>query len=207
MNKQQYKELIDNLLREHSKESIQQLVLINEDEDFISNYASDDTELGYIYISVCIYREEQNNNIKNGILSVDRTMKELINVICRCKFLLWRIELMKDFDALDLFIKYADSEKLSIVFIMEIVRIGSMNPINTLIKLGDAFIRHLKEPYAFKLLMYANSIEAGNEQVVCMLADMCIKYGNKESAKKLLESINQQGIHTEIMKEKVYADE
>ena len=70
MGKQQYKQYVTDLLNEHNRQSIDELVALYEDRDFIRDYASEDTELGYIYIVTCIYREEHNEHIKNNIMSV-----------------------------------------------------------------------------------------------------------------------------------------
>jgi hypothetical protein len=50
MDKQQYKQYVTDLLNEHNRQSIDELVALYEDGDFIRDYASEDTELGYIYI-------------------------------------------------------------------------------------------------------------------------------------------------------------
>lgn len=55
MDKRQYKKYISDLLNEHNRQSIDELVALYEDRDFIRDYASQDTELGYIYIYSYMY--------------------------------------------------------------------------------------------------------------------------------------------------------
>ena len=179
MDKKQYKKYVSDLLNEHSRQSIEKLVALYENRDFIRDYASEDTELGYIYIVACIYREEQNEHIKNNIMSVKRTKERLIQLITHCKFLLWRIELMLDDEAVVELMKYLDDEKLSVIFLVEMIRIGSIDKISMFIKLSEAYKKRMLETYAFRLLRYAHNQEPENEQIVCMLADMCIQYGNR----------------------------
>lgn len=207
MDKQQYKQYVTDLLNEHNRQSIDELVALYEDRDFIRDYASEDTELGYIYIVTCIYREEHNEHIKNNIMSVRRTKERLIQIITYCKFLLWRIELMFDDEAVEELMRYLDYEKLSVIFLVEMIRIGSIDKISMYIKLSEVYKKQMLDTYAFQLLRYANNQEPGNEQIVCMLADMCIQYGNIESAKKLLETIENPGRITEVLLRKVYSDE
>ena len=207
VDKQQYKKIVSDLLDEHNAESIEQLATLYEDRDFIRNYASEDAELGYIYIVICIYREEKKECEKNNILSVRRTKDELIELISQFKFLLWRIELLHEDDAVDMLMHYFDYENLSVIFLVEMIRIGSIDRASMFIKLGEAYRSQKSEIYAFELLRYANGQEPGNEKIVCMLADMCIQYGNIESAKKLLETVARPGKMTESLRRKVYANE
>lgn len=49
-------------------------------------------------------------------MSVRRTKERLIQIITYCKFLLWRIELMFDDEAVEELMRYLDYEKLSVIF-------------------------------------------------------------------------------------------
>ena len=140
-------------------------------------------------------------------MSVRRTKERLIQIITYCKFLLWRIELMFDDEAFVELMKYLDYEKLSVIFLVEMIRIGSIDKISMYIKLSMLYKKQMLDTNAFQLLRYANYQEPGNEQIVCMLADMCIQYGNIESAKKLLETVARPGKMTESLRRKVYANE
>jgi hypothetical protein len=140
-------------------------------------------------------------------MSVRRTKERLIQIITYCKFLLWRIELMFDDEAVEELMRYLDYEKLSVIFLVEMIRIGSIDKISMYIKLSEVYKKQMLDTYTFQLLRYANNQEPGNEQIVCMLADMCIQYRNIESAKKLLETIEKPGRITEVLLRKVYSDE
>ena len=140
-------------------------------------------------------------------MSLRRTEERLIQIITYCKFLLWRIELIFDDEAVVELMKYLDYEKLSVIFLVEMIRIGLIDKISMYIKLSMLYKKRMLDTNAFQLLRYANNQEPGNEQIVCMLADMCIQYGNIESAKKLLETIEKPGRITEVLLRKVYSDE
>ncbi len=77
-------------------------------------------------------------------MSVRRTKERLIQIITYCKFLLWHIELMFDDEAVEELMKYLDYEKLSVIFLVEMIRIGSIDKISMYIKLSMLYKKRMK---------------------------------------------------------------
>ena len=92
MAKKDYVRYINSLLNENTEQSKQELSDLFADEEFRKNDMLEDTRMGYMYIAICIYREEKAAHIEENILMNVDSLGEICDLICDIKFLLWRIE-------------------------------------------------------------------------------------------------------------------
>ena len=91
MAKKDYVRYINSLLNENTEQSKQELADLFADEEFRKNDMLEDTRMGYMYIAICIYREEKAAHIEENILMNVDSLGEICDLICDIKFLLWRI--------------------------------------------------------------------------------------------------------------------
>ena len=100
MAKKDYVRYINSLLNENTEQSKQELSDLFADEEFRKNDMLEDTRMGYMYIAICIYREEKAAHIEENILMNVDSLGEICDLICDIKFLLWRIEFQIESKAL-----------------------------------------------------------------------------------------------------------
>lgn len=121
MKENSYKNVINNLLIENTEESVSKLVGIYKDIDFRKEYMLYDEDLLYCYIAVCVYRIEKAHNIFNHILSMGHDLKCITGLICRLKFLIWRIEFGDGACGVNEMLECIRRNKLSGVAVEEII--------------------------------------------------------------------------------------
>lgn len=136
MKENSYKNVINNLLIENTEESVSKLVGIYEDIDFRKEYMLYDEDLLYCYIAVCIYRIEKAHNIFNHILSMGHDLKCITGLICRLKFLIWRIEFGDGACGVNEMLECIRHNKLSGVAVEEIINQVSFDKKNVYKKIA-----------------------------------------------------------------------
>ena len=158
MAKKDYVRYINSLLNENTEQSKQELSDLFADEEFRKNDMLEDTRMGYMYIAICIYREEKAAHIEENILMNVDSLGEICDLICDIKFLLWRIEFQTESKALMQAVNRIEEEKLSVIAVEYIIRTGCFDKKNVLLKLCECYIRLNKEDKAFQMLKYGKDI-------------------------------------------------
>lgn len=95
-DKNYYKEYINEQLNLSTSNSLYNIEHLFENKEFLKNIMIGDMELAYCSIAMSIYQEEKEKNIEKTILSFNRNMKELENIITGLKFLIWRFQFDRD---------------------------------------------------------------------------------------------------------------
>jgi hypothetical protein len=95
-NKNYYKEYINEQLKISTPKALDNIEQLFENKEFLKNIMIGDMELAYCSIAMSIYQEEKKKNIEKSILSFNRNMKELENMITGLKFLIWRFQFDRD---------------------------------------------------------------------------------------------------------------
>lgn len=95
-NKNYYKEYINEQLKIGTHKALDNIEQLFENKEFLKNIMIGDMELAYCSIAMSIYQEEKKKNIEKSILSFNRNMKELENMITGLKFLIWRFQFDRD---------------------------------------------------------------------------------------------------------------
>lgn len=158
MAKKDYVRYINSLLNENTEQSKQELSDLFADEEFRKNDMLEDTRMGYMYIAICIYREEKAAHIEENILMNVDSLGEICDLICDIKFLLWRIEFQTESKALMQAVNRIEEEKLSVIAVEYIIRTVCFDKKNVLLKLCECYIRLNKEDKAFQMLKYGKDI-------------------------------------------------
>ena len=158
MAKKDYVRYINSLLNENTEQSKQELLDLFADEEFRKNDMLEDTRMGYMYIAICIYREEKAAHIEENILMNVDSLGEICDLICDIKFLLWRIEFQTESKALMQAVNRIEEEKLSVIAVEYIIRTAFFDKKNVLLKLCECYIRLNKEDKAFQMLKYGKDI-------------------------------------------------
>lgn len=158
MAKKDYVRYINSLLNENTEQSKQELSDLFADEEFRKNDMLEDTRMGYMYIAICIYREEKAAHIEENILMNVDSLGEICDLICDIKFLLWRIEFQTESKALMQAVNRIEEEKLSVIAVEYIIITACFDKKNVLLKLCECYIRLNKEDKAFQMLKYGKDI-------------------------------------------------
>lgn len=158
MAKKDYVRYINSLLNENTEQSKQELSDLFADEEFRKNDMLEDTRMGYMYIAICIYREEKAAHIEENILMNVDSLGEICDLICDIKFLLWRIEFQTESKALMQAVNRIEEEKLLVIAVEYIIRTACFDKKNVLLKLCECYIRLNKEDKAFQMLKYGKDI-------------------------------------------------
>ena len=158
MAKKDYVRYINSLLNENTEQSKQELSDLFADEEFRKNDMLEDTRMGYMYIAICIYREEKAAHIEENILMNVDSLGEICDLICDIKFLLWRVEFQTESKALMQAVNRIEEEKLSVIAGEYIIRTACFDKKNVLLKLCECYIRLNKEDKAFQMLKYGKDI-------------------------------------------------
>lgn len=95
-NKNYYKEYINEQLKIGTHKALDNIEQLFENKEFLKKIMIGDMELAYCSIAMSIYQEEKKKNIEKSILSFNRNMKELENMITGLKFLIWRFQFDRD---------------------------------------------------------------------------------------------------------------
>mgnify|MGYP000035435590 FL=1 len=127
MKENSYKYIINNLLIENTEKSLFKLVEIYKDIKFRKEYMLYDSELLYCYIALCVYRIEKTHDITNHILSMGYDLKSIADLICRLKFLIWRIEFDDGACNVNELLEYIKYNRLSDVAVEEIINQSSFH--------------------------------------------------------------------------------
>lgn len=81
MAKKDYVRYINSLLNENTEQSKQELSDLFADEEFRKNDMLEDTRMGYMYIAICIYREEKAAHIEENILMNVDSLGEICDLM------------------------------------------------------------------------------------------------------------------------------
>lgn len=202
--KEQEKEYIDFIekkLREGTAKARNELLKLFRDNKFMSIYQQRN-DIAYMVVIMKIYEVELCNNEEKTILDMGNTIDELHRKITELKFIIWRIEFEKDKSAFEKMLEYIRINQATPYMIRQIISTSVFEKGQVLIMLTDVFLAHNMFRYAFSMLDYLNELSPGNEEVLCMLAELCGYVGNYEKVKEYLEQISEPGELSERIKEK-----
>lgn len=91
-NRQQYKKYIDKQLKVATSDSYKAIEKLFMNKKFLENVMVGDIEFANMSIIMSIYQDETKKGIQNTILSFNRNMEDLTNIIIDLKFLIWRFQ-------------------------------------------------------------------------------------------------------------------
>lgn len=196
-----YMDFIEERLVSGTKEARESLLRLFCDKDFVENYKFRN-ELAYMLVIMQVYESEIKNDEVYTILDMGRSSQEITNKYIDLKFILWRIEFEKDRTGKRLLLDYIHANHATPYMIRQVVNTSTFDKSGMLIKLVDIFLEQNMLRYAFCMLEYLNELSPGNEEILCMLAELCGCTGNSERAGEYLERIENPGIMAERVRKK-----
>lgn len=153
-------------------------------------------EYAYMFLIIQIYKSEYSAGYKQTILDIADNIHDYILLIEQCKFILWRIELAEDESAKDFLLHFIETYKISPYFITKTIESSSFTS-NLLTELTVLFTNRSMFTYAFHILSFMETLDPGNEDILCTLASFSANIGRKDNAAAYLSKIKNPGEATE----------
>ena len=88
-------------------------------------------------------------------------------------------------------------KRVSICLLKYIVHVAGMDKVGLLGRLAELFLDHDRIAMGFAMLKYADELQPGTEEILCTMAELCLRIGKKEEA---LHCLNQVKWPTQITK-------
>lgn len=196
-----YIDFIEEKLLSGTKEARESLLQLFCDQNFIETYKSRN-DLAYMIVIMQVYENEIKNGEIHTILDMGKSSQEIRSKYIDLKFILWRIEFEKDSMGKQLLLDYIQKNHATPDMIQQVINTSVFDKGETLIKLIDIFLEQNMLRYAFCMMEYLNELSPGNEEVLCMLAELCGCTGNIKRAGEYLDKIENPGIMTERVRKK-----
>ena len=195
-----YCELIHRLITSSSPESRTELMQLFQDPDFNDTYQGR-SSFAYMFILMRIYELELAAKEKITVLDLSKDRASLEQIVQKLKFLLWRIEFAHDDTAPDMLLDYVTGTTLSPCMVGYLVSINSYDKKFMYTTLANLFLKANMIRYSFYMLNSYNTLYPGEEQILCLLAELSFCTGNRSRAMEYLHQIVTPGTMTkEVMK-------
>ena len=192
---------VEQMLSSGSEKSRAEVLERFRDKEFIETFKSQ-TQIAYMIVMMQIYEKELQNELNHTILDMGNNFKQILSIIQQIKFFLWRIEFTEDSECKEQFIKLVTNKRVSSEMIQFLVSTSACNKVAVLLELTNLFLEKNMLKYAFRMLEYLNELESGNEEILCMLAELCAFVGKRERMEGYLKQITNPGEMTERVRKK-----
>ena len=192
---------IEQRLESGTKEDKDKLLEIFQDKAFIEAYKSRN-ELAYMIVIMQIYKREIQSEEVRTILDMGKRIEEIKSKLLQLKFILWRLEFAKDIQGRELLIEFIRINQATPSMIEHTVLTSVNDKAGTLAELADIFLEQKMIRYAFGMLGYMNELQPENEEILCMLAELCGGVGNRQKAGEYLDRIKNPGKLAEGIRKK-----
>lgn len=180
-----YQNYINDLLREGNRGQLSELL---SSEEFVRKF-SGVTEMAYMILINQIYRQEVLEHVEKTVLDGHLSMEEAIAYVQEIRFQLWRLEFyMEEKDGLQL-LDFIRQNRVSNYLLKYIVNIAALNKVRLLKCLAEIFLKHGMSGRAFAMLKYADELFPGTEDILCIMADLCLQAGKIEEAAQCMKQI------------------
>lgn len=196
-----YIEQIEERLQEGTEVSRKKLLALFNDKEFIETYKTEN-DFAYMIVIMQIYENEKGAGEEKTILDLGKGRKEIIEELQKMKFILWRIEFAKDVGAKDVIVEFIKQKQATPEMLRYVIHTSVYDKQRIVLELADLFIEQNMFRYAFRMLEYAEELSPGNEEVLCILAQLCICVGSTKRAGEYLDQIKNPGKLTEGIRKK-----
>lgn len=180
-----YQKYINHLLSTENREQLSELL---SSEEFVRKF-SGVTEMAYMILINQIYQQELLEQVEKTVLDGHVSMEEVIAYVQEIRFRLWRLEIYMDKnDGLQL-LDFIQKNQVSSYLLKFIVNIAGLNKVRLLKCLAEIFLEHGMFGRAFAMLKYADELFPGTEEILCIMADLCLQAGKIEEAVQCMKRI------------------
>lgn len=192
---------INQMLESGTKEDKEKLLALFGNKGFIETYKSRN-ELAYMIIIMQIYKREIQSEEVRTILDMGKGIEEIRSKLLQLKFILWRLEFAKDIQGRELLIEFIQSNQTTPSMIEHTVLTSVNDKAGMLVELADIFLEQKMIRYTFAMLRYMDELQPENEEILCMLAELCGGVGNRQKAGEYLDRIKNPGKLAEGIRKK-----
>ena len=196
-----YMAQIEKKLRERTQTSREELLELFRKKEFIDAYKTEN-DMAYMIVIMQIYENEKRAGTESCILDMGTESREIKSKLQELKFILWRMEFAKDVQGKEMLVNFIHENQPTAEMIQYIVLTSSNDKPQMLIKLADIFIEQSMLSYAFRMLEYAEELVPGDEEILCILTQLCICVGNQKRAGEYLNKVKNPGELTEGIRRK-----
>lgn len=204
--KQQEQEVLEKIeqnLALGTQEARAELLTMFRNQEFTEIYKTRNA-LAYMIVIMQVYEKEIQAGEKETILDMGRSCQELKEKYVELKFILWRIDFVKDESGKEMLLDFIRKNHATPYMIRRVIdtSVFQTHQEQMLIKLSDIFIEQNMLRYAFHMLEYLDELSPGNEEILCMLAELMGSAGKQAQAAEYLDRVKKPGGLTERMREK-----
>ncbi len=158
-------------------------------------------EYAYMYEVSKVYINEYNSQYQHTIFDIADSIEGFMNFIEQTKYILWRVEFVQDTESKKNLLDFINTYKLSPYFIIEIMRTATFNA-DLFTVLIDIFSENNMLSFVFHLLDTMNQLSPGDENILCLLADLTGSIGLLDKSKSYLDQIKNPGEISERIRAK-----
>ena len=180
-----YKAYINELLERDDRETLSTVLSSNK----IVLELSCITDMAYMVLANQIYQQEVAEHAERTVLDGYTNMDEVVAFIRELRFRVWRMEFHVGENEDLCLVEYIRENRISSYFLKYIIHIAGMEPLQTLKRLAKRFLEYHMFGYAFAMLKYADELLPGSEEILCAMAELCIRVGKKDVAEQCMEQI------------------
>lgn len=204
--KQQEQEVLEKIeqnLALGTQEARAELLTMFRNQEFTEIYKTRNA-LAYMIVIMQVYEKEIQAGEKETILDMGRSCQELKEKYVELKFILWRIDFVKDESGKEMLLDFIRKNHATPYMIRRVIdtSVFQTHQEQMLIKLSDIFIEQNMLRYAFHMLEYLDELSPGNEEILCMLAELMGSAGKQAQAAEYLDRVKKPGGLTERMRER-----
>lgn len=183
----EYRKRIDQLLKAGDRDGLSKLL---SSKEFYHKFRTV-SDMVYMVAVNQIYQEETAQHIENTVLDGRDSIDEILAFIREMKFELWRFEFGMEEEPGERFLQFIRENQVSGCMLKYAVYMAGMDKIRLLVRLAALFLNYSMPGKAFIVLKYADELCPGSEEILCTMADLCLKMGQKKEALYCLERVER----------------
>lgn len=183
---------IEQKLSEGTQKDREELLKLFQNKEFIE-ICKTENDIAYMIVVMQIYENEKRAGTKRCILDMGKGSREIKSRLQELKFILWRMEFSIGIQAKEMLLSFIRDNQPTAEMIQYIVHTSVNHKPQMLIKLADIFIEQNRLSYAFQMMEYAEELLPGDEEILCILAQLCMCVGKQVRAVEYLNKIKNPG--------------
>ncbi len=191
-----FREHINHVLKKGDREEFTGLL---SSKEFCAKFEGV-TDMAYMMLVNQIYQEEMEAHVKYTVLDGKGSIDEIMSFIQDIKFGLWRLEFDAEDRAGSCLLELVHRQHISGCLLKYAVHVAGMDKVGLLTRLAALFLEHNMPGMAFSMLKYADELCPGTEEILCTMADLCLKAGKKEEAAYCLKRVGHPTQITEMFR-------
>ena len=145
-------------------------------------------EMSYLLLAASVYRAELAESVSVTVLNGRASVEEIAFAFRELRFCLWRLEFELE-GAEHAFLEWVEKNRASAVFLRYGVQVAGMEKAGLLRRMAALFLGHGSPGMALAMLNAAIQLQPGNEAILCMMAEVCLRAGENIKALYCLDMV------------------